>query len=564
KGGGVYERYAKEISLTPEARAALGIDDDVEDVINGEQLISLILKAPCDLLWNGGIGTYVKASSESNADVNDGTNDAVRVNASELRAKVVGEGGNLGFTQLARLEFARNGGRINTDAVDNSGGVDLSDHEVNFKILFSRLQEKGKLSLEERNKILKEVAGDACRDVLQNNARQALLLTNSARRSAKRIDYFKSLIHELHKAGYLNRNMDKLPDAETLRALAQKKQGLLRPELAIVCSAVKMYLKDCLYSSPLILEEDILKEYLLDYFPEPVRSRWEDEILEHPLKREIIATRIVNSIVDTMGATFVHRTCVNHGVSPMECIRYYIAAVKILRFKGIREETRRFDTYDNNTLYLDLCQKSYRLLVNLILWLIGFHKANGSLMALINLYRESYTNVIESLDSLLPYDTCLRFKEKLSSVLRLGIGERVAKIFASAEIASDIFEYIWISNQSGANYQTSAQTHLNFVEAFGLSMLYTNFSEISVTGRWENELLYTSLAEIRKGICEMAVTAIQSGRTSQGAIEKFISQSDPAKRVKSLLSEPTDTGFTPSLIGILARQIQEARSEFLL
>ncbi|MCB9030571.1 MAG: NAD-glutamate dehydrogenase, partial [Deltaproteobacteria bacterium] len=354
QGGAVYGRFDKEIELSPQAREALSIPADVPSLLNGEQLISHILKAQCDLLWNGGIGTYVKSSSETHAEVNDGQNDSVRIDSDELRCKVVGEGGNLGFTQKARITFQVNGGLINTDAVDNSGGVDLSDHEVNFKILFSSLLEKGKISLEDRNIQLKKVANAACDDVLHNNAQQALLLTNGSTRSKLRLDYFKSLMRELSHLGYLNRRLESLPDDELLDQLKTQNKGLTRPELSIVFSAVKMWLKDSILSSKLP-EDPMLQKFLLHYFPEEIRNQWAAEIEQHPLGKEIIATRVTNELVDIMGATFIHRTVNNYSIPLIDTIKFYLAASEIVGNKSIRSQLDKFDNCNQNDLFLEGC-----------------------------------------------------------------------------------------------------------------------------------------------------------------------------------------------------------------
>jgi glutamate dehydrogenase len=235
-GGGVFDRHAKRIALSPEVRAALGI---TAETLSGQELVRAVLRADVDLLWNGGIGTYVKASSERHADVGDTTNDPVRIDATELRAKVVGEGGNLGFTQLARIEYARHGGCINTDAIDNAGGVAMSDREVNIKMLLQPLVRTGELSEVQRNRLLKGMTDDVSRLVLHDVSRQALALSLAERRSRADLSVFDSLIQYLTYRG-MDAQVEQLPNQRVLAERAKIGEGLTRPELAIVMAYVKM------------------------------------------------------------------------------------------------------------------------------------------------------------------------------------------------------------------------------------------------------------------------------------------------------------------------------------
>lgn len=339
KGGGVFKRQAKEIKLSPEARAALGVK---QEFLDGESLIHAILKMKADLLWNGGIGTYVKASSEKHSDAADSANDAVRVNPPDLRVAVVGEGGNLGFTQLARIEFALRSGRINTDFIDNSGGVDTSDHEVNLKILLQPLVRQGRLSNDERNRLLRDITNDVCAAVLRDNFTQSLALALDQIRSQTQLDDYVSLMRRLEEWGALDRALERLPSAEDLERRKKDYAGLTRPELAVLLATSKIWVNDLLLafddaatvsaavpsranggagvpsvhstkpsavqtSDPVLsLDDPALERFLLDYFPRAVTERFPDAPRQHPLRRNIIATQLVNEITDSMGCAFLH------------------------------------------------------------------------------------------------------------------------------------------------------------------------------------------------------------------------------------------------------------------
>jgi glutamate dehydrogenase len=304
KGGGVYDRSAKAIPLSKEARRLLDVEGGEP---SGEEVIRKILTARVDLLYNGGIGTYVKAESEEHSDVGDRTNDRVRVNGREVRARVIGEGGNLGLTQKGRLEYWAAGGRLNTDAVDNSGGVDTSDHEVNIKILLDMLVKKGVVKgREERNRILAEMTDDVAALVLADNEGQALALSLDARRSARRYEEFVALVDDMAGAGLLNRADESVPRREELLSSPHRERGLPLPLLCVLLGYSKML------AFQLLLETDFPdgpagRAFLDGYFPRLLRERFAEHFEEHVLRREIVATGAVNYLVNRGGVLLLPR-----------------------------------------------------------------------------------------------------------------------------------------------------------------------------------------------------------------------------------------------------------------
>jgi glutamate dehydrogenase len=325
-GGGVFPRDAKEIHLSREVRSLLGL---TEEVVNGPALIRAILRAPADLLWNGGIGTYVKAPDESNADVADSSNDAVRIDSNELRVKVVGEGGNLGLTQRARIAFALEGGRLNTDAIDNSGGVDMSDREVNLKILLSAPIDRGDMSVEERNDLLAQVKGDVAECVLSNNRSQSRALSLEQRRAADRLGDFRDASYYLEREVGLKRAEEYLPGWGRLQARQESGKSMTRPELAVLLAYSKLHLKREILAAELP-DDPMLTDLLCSYFPRPVVERLVDgDLRQHRLQREIIATVLTNSLIDLMGVTFIPRVKRDTGASAATIARgwYVVAAI---------------------------------------------------------------------------------------------------------------------------------------------------------------------------------------------------------------------------------------------
>jgi glutamate dehydrogenase len=325
-GGGVFPRSTKRIRLSSAARAALGV---AAESLSGDELIQAVLKTPADLLYNGGIGTYVKAGHESHADVRDERNDAVRVDAKDLRCRIVSEGGNLGFTPAARVEFARHGGRINADFIDNSGGVDLSDHEVNLKIALGRLIQKGKLDLERRNRLLERLAPEVCALVLATNRSQAKTLSSAEQASKESPFDFQELVEDLKDSGILDPALDRFPDAPEIARRRESGLGFLRPELATLLAFSKIEVTRTLEASDAV-DGAGFEDYLTSYFPPAAVELAGPHLVEHPLRRAIIATVFTNEIGHRMGMTYASRLRRALGVETLESLKAYRVADRLL------------------------------------------------------------------------------------------------------------------------------------------------------------------------------------------------------------------------------------------
>jgi len=341
-GGGVYPRTQKTIEVSAEAAAALGIAAGAGKM-TPTALIHAILRAPVDLLWNGGIGTYVKASTESHLDAGDKANDALRADGSQLRARVVGEGGNLGFTQRGRVEFARSGGRINTDAIDNSAGVDTSDHEVNIKILLDHAVQAKELDMAHRNRLLASVTEEVAGLVLRDNYEQNVLL-GVARHGAKAlVSVHRRLIRDLEKAGRLHRDLEFLPSDKELAAREAEGTGLSSPELAVLTAYVKISLAEQLGASTLP-DEPWFGRVLRSYFPQPIAEQFTDKLAEHPLHREIITTCVVNDLVNRGGTSFVFRAQEETAADPAQIARAYTVVREVF---GLEQIWASLEALDN-------------------------------------------------------------------------------------------------------------------------------------------------------------------------------------------------------------------------
>ena len=330
KGGGVHSRQDKTIALSPEARAMLGIDAASASPV---EIMRSILKMPVDLLWNGGIGTYVKSVDETHAEIGDRSNDAVRVNGGELRCRVIGEGGNLGFSQRGRIEYAMSGGRVNTDFIDNSAGVNCSDVEVNLKILFAPLMESGKLTRKARNRLLARMTEEVGQLVLRNNYLQCLAISGLQARAVERIFELGHVIRALERSGTLDRSLEALPTDDDIVERHRKGQGLTRPELSMLLSYSKIWLSGKLIETD-VAEDPFLGGELIRYFPLPVQRRYPRAILRHQLRREIIVTATTNSLVNRMGPVFAIRTQEDTGADVGSIARAFAIAREIT---GMRE-----------------------------------------------------------------------------------------------------------------------------------------------------------------------------------------------------------------------------------
>ena len=369
KGGGIYQRSAKSVKVTPEVKKVLGID---VNSLTPADLIRALLTAPVDLLYNAGIGTYVKATQQTHAEVGDRANDAIRVNGKDLRCRVVVEGGNLGLTQLGRIEYALSGGKINTDAIDNSAGVDCSDHEVNIKILLNLVVAEGRMTEEERNKLLAEMTDEVGALVLRDNYFQTQSL--SVRKSMP-LDAQKRFIRYLEKAGRLNREIEFLPSDEELVSRKAAKGGFTSPERAVLLAYSKITLYDELLASE-VPDDPYISTALVRYFPAPLRERYREQMGCHPLRREIIATHVTNEMINRVGSTFVHRMQEETGARAPDVVRAYLLTREIFDFVSFWQALEGLDNKVPHAVQSEMLIDSERLMVRATLWFLRYRNLN--------------------------------------------------------------------------------------------------------------------------------------------------------------------------------------------
>jgi glutamate dehydrogenase len=386
EGGGIFPLTAKSIPISEQARVALGLPEGVEK-LSPPELKKAILLAPVDLLWNGGIGTYVKASTESHADVGDKANDAIRVNGADLRVKVVGEGGNLGLTQRGRIEFARTGGKVNTDALDNSAGVDCSDHEVNIKILLDHLVREGSVEQQQRNEVLAEMTDEVGELVLADNYSQNNVLGVSRAHAVPMLSVHARLVADLEERGALDRQLEALPSAAEFKALEKNGQGLTSPELATLLAFTQLTLKEELLASD-IPTIDTFKNKLPDYFPTLLRERFGAAIPNHPLARQIITTVVVNEVVDGGGVSFAFRLAEEMSASATDAVRAYAVVTEVFDLPAIWREIQALDNVVATEVQDNMVLETRRLLDRASRWLLSNRPQPIAVGSTINRFRK--------------------------------------------------------------------------------------------------------------------------------------------------------------------------------
>ncbi|HIP76798.1 MAG TPA: NAD-glutamate dehydrogenase, partial [Psychromonas hadalis] len=454
-GGGVFERSAKSIKVSPEMAARFDIS---EKQIPPTALITALLKAQVDLLWNGGIGTYAKASTESHADVGDKGNDVLRVNGNELRCKVLGEGGNLGFTQGARIEYSLAGGLCFTDAIDNAGGVNCSDLEVNIKILLDKLVSKGDLTVKQRNVWLEKMTYEVSEIVLKNNYRQAQSISISAAEGYKRIEEYRGLICDLEEKGKLNRLLEAIPSEETLNERKKTQKGLARPGLSVMLSYAKNEMKEALAKANFASDPYLIKE-AEKVFPSVLVEAYQQEVHQHPLAAEIVATQVSNDLFNTMGATFAHRIMSSVGCSFADVSKGWIAARDIFNLSHILEEIEALDNILSADEQCQLIFKLKKMTRQGTRWLIRNNRDAIDTGKLVENYKIPLSNIVNNIESVLIGDFITQRETDFNSFIEAGVPEKLATKLASIEQVYSLLNIISVSNDVEVKGELAAHAY---------------------------------------------------------------------------------------------------------
>jgi glutamate dehydrogenase len=482
RGGGVFARSAKSIALSPEARAMLGLDGAGAAP---NEIIRAILRMPVDLLWNGGIGTYVKASDETQAEARDRTNDALRINGRELRAKVIGEGGNLGLTQRGRVEYALvKGGRLNTDFIDNSAGVNTSDVEVNIKILLNPLVAEGRLTRGERNRLLSSMRRAVSDLVLRNNYLQGQAISTLEVQSAARLPEFQHLIRTLERSGDLNRALEFLPSDDELAERRKSRVGLTRPELSVLLAYSKIWLNSHLLASD-VPEDPYLSAELERYFPAPIQERFPRAIARHRLRREIIATATTNSLVNRMGPTFVPRAQEDSGAEPAQIARAYSAAREIFRMRAVWEQIEALDNRVPAKLQYEAAFQTSRLLRHATYWLLAARRRALQVDAAVAEFRAGVQQLEAVNAQVLAGAELERFEETRRHFADGGLPPQLAARLAGLEALNAALDIVEISAAHRVSVVETARVYYEVGMRLGVDWLRARIEKLAVDGPWQ-------------------------------------------------------------------------------
>jgi glutamate dehydrogenase len=512
-GAMIVPRASKEIAVTPEAREALGIDASVQR-LDGEGLVRAVLCAPVELLWNGGIGTYVKDPEETNAEAGDTSNDPVRVNADQLRCQVVGEGGNLGFTQQARISFALRGGRINTDALDNSAGVDMSDHEVNLKILLNPLVAEGELRFEARNRLLQEMTDEVSRLVLHNNIGQSLAVSLDEARSREALGDFAALITSFERERLLERVSEGIPTSDEIAERAREGLGLTRPTLAVLLSYAKLHAGSRLLDSALP-EDPATEGYLAGYFPAAaVEAAGHDRLLAHRLRREIVTATLVNDLVDLMGASFVHRVARDTGQEIAVVVRAWYIASQISGSAEIRADLERLEgSYPASTLYRWLFGLA-RVLDRTTRWILANLAPGSDTRQVIEEHRAGLGKLRTEFARLVRGGDRVLFADRIRELQDLGVDDHLSARLITLRFLPEMMDILRIARQAGSDPVQTASAYYRVAEHLSSSWLQQTLRAAGGEEIWEKRLVQGLVSDV--GRAHRAVAQVVLGCRIQG------------------------------------------------
>ncbi len=548
QGGGVYSRSSKEIRLSPEARSLLGLNESVTP----QELMKAILKAQADLLFFGGIGTYIRASTETDEAVGDRANDSIRVTGGELRCKVVGEGANLGMTQRGRVEAALAGIRLNTDAIDNSAGVNTSDVEVNIKVALSPLIRSGALSFDNRNALLVEMTDEVARLVLRNNYQQTLALSLARRRGLEILGFQQRLMQTLEMRGELDRAVEYLPDEIALAERRKRGEPLTRPELAVLLAYAKLSLYNELLACT-VPDDPYLGRELNRYFPKEMSERFPEALQSHRLRREIIATQLTNSMVNRGGATLIVRIADQTGAS-VAAIAAAFAAVR--NSYGLIELNGEIDTLDNKVsgdTQLSLYVAVQDLLLDRLVWFLRNVDLTEGLDAIIGHYREGIGEVEAALDTVLSKHAAAVWQARIVELTAAGVPEPLARRMANLSVLKPAPDIVLVADRADKPVDEVAATYFATESFFQLDRVTHAAAGIAVSDYFDRLALDRALDSIGEAERRLTAAMVGNGIAGAGAVEEWVKpRHADVERIRTAIHEIAGSGLTLSKLSVAA------------
>ncbi len=502
-GGAVFDRQAKQLEISREVKERFGLR---ATTVTPAELMRAILKLDVDLLWFGGIGTYVKARTEVHAQVGDRANDELRLDAEQVRAKVIGEGANLGVTQAARIAFALRGGRINTDFIDNAGGVDCSDHEVNIKIALAGVVADGRMDLGARDVLLESMTDEVAALVLRDNHAQARALSWVASRSAEMVDEHQSLMAELEQTVKLDRQLEGLPDDTEL---AKRERGLTRPELAVLLAYAKIAIKGAAINTDLP-DHPRLAADLVRYFPAPMTERLAGEVHQHRLRREIISTTIANNLVNRVGPAFAHRHALNTGSTLADVARAFIAARDIFDARTLWDEIDKLDGHLPLRVQMDMTGDVASLLDRGTRWLLR-HRRDLELEETVETFHEAIRGLGDGIEEFLPARTRDYLRRRTQTLWKQGVARRFAARIAALPVLPAGFDIVQVSRAADVTVEQVARVYFLLGERFAFDRLRRVCRRLKVTDRWQRQAVADAVEELQTQQARLTLAIVEQG-----------------------------------------------------
>jgi glutamate dehydrogenase len=518
-GGGIWPRSAKLIKLSAEAQRAIGID---KASVTPQELMKAILKAPADLLWNGGIGTYVKSHTESHQDCGDRANDSIRINGRDLRCRVVGEGGNLGLTQLGRIEAALSGLKLSSDFIDNAGGVHSSDREVNIKIPLNQLLREGALTREVRDPFLSGMTEELAQAVLRDNYVQSLAVSLLERDAAARLDEHANFMRLLERDGLLSRAVEYLPDDEGLKERRATARGLTRPELSVLLSYSKISLFEAAAQSE-VPDDPFFDRDLLSYFPEQMVKQYRDVLLRHRLRREIIATILSNAVVNRMGFAFVHRFAEDHGIARAQVVKAYAMAHEIYRGDRYWLPIQALDLKVPADTQLRLFGRAIGLMKHVTTWLLNYRWSARPIGEAVDKFRSGIDELTAAMPEILPGSYRADWDKAAASMTADGVPQDLAGQLATTMVLGSAPDIIELAEKAGVSHADAAGVYFQIGDRLRILWLLSSIIGFTVRGKWQ-ALARSNLREDTYRLHRQLAARVlgQPGETPQARIENWM------------------------------------------
>ncbi len=548
-GGGIYLRSAKSIQISAEAQRVLGVE---RKQFTPLELLSAVLRAPVDVLWNGGIGTYVKAAGETHADVGDRANDGLRVNGHELRCEVVGEGGNLGFTQRGRIEYALAGGLINTDAIDNSAGVDCSDHEVNIKVLLSDVMGSTAMDMAERDELLASMTDEVGELVLDDNRAQTLALAIARRQALSLVNVHARYLNQLESEGYLNRALEFLPSDKQIAERQAGGMGLTTPEFAVLLAYTKITNVGLIVDSSLA-DDPYLRPELLRYFPTPLRDRYAVQIYRHRLRREIIATQIGNQMVNISGITSDHRLTEDTGVGLVDITRAWVAGRDIFDMVGLWDELEALGSDVKLDTQIDLFLEARRMLERGVSWILRHRRPPVDIGGVVAEFRPGVTALSHDLDQVLRG----RMREVVFATeagrLASGVPETLAQRSALRPLLHTAFDMVELAAAHRLEVPDVAGVYWHLFDAVDMPWLWDAIGALPRSDRWQTQ----ARAALRDDLLSV-IADLTEGALHLGSVDIWAAVNERAvSRMSRMLTEIRRSDhFDMTTLTVALRQVR--------